>query len=419
MHRVFSNSPAGDYVMNPYCRMVARAKAIWIAAPYVTATDELLAAQKQGKEVRLIVGLNDATSPTALAQIHELPNLTIRYFTRRFHAKLYVCDDEALLGSSNLTQGGLNLNREATILLSADDDLDELRGLFSELWEDALELTSEKLASFKNAWSGRRGAMDPDPMIEGAVGKAEPQNAAVTSRKRSGESLFLETLRRQIGEYGTAFREIDDVLTTSGLGREELKGIGPAHRTNRFLNWVRLSQAPGEETWKSAPLRPTNERRELIRQLGREWMGLPSYSTQIPEEYLEWLSRVIETFASKDMIADESKQVITDGLLSLHAFNEQLRFVEGGRRNLPTAFWNANRDDLEKVRRSLTFLVHGKGEFVVRLNEYLSSAERKLGYFGKFCGLELFGTVRPELCPPMNGRTAKAMRYLGYKVSGV
>jgi hypothetical protein len=42
----------------------------------------------------------------------------------------------------------------------------------------------------------------------------------------------------------------------------------------------------------------------------------------------------------------------------------------------------------------------------------------KLGYFGQFCALELFGTVKPEECPPMNGRMAKALRYLGFDVPG-
>lgn len=71
------------------------------------------------------------------------------------------------------------------------------------------------------------------------------------------------------------------------------------------------------------------------------------------------------------------------------------------------------------MRRSLLYLVHGPGEFVTRLYDLISDPQRKLAYFGKFCALELFGTVKPELCPPMNGRTAKAMRFLGYSVSGV
>jgi hypothetical protein len=419
MLRISSNSPSGDYLLNPYRQMIAASKMIWVAAPYVTEIDELLKAQSAGKAVQLIVGLNDCTSPDALSRIHGLPNFAIRYFTRRFHAKLYVFDDQALVGSSNLTQGGLTLNREANIRVDSEVELDELRELFSELWEDAHVLTAEKLAKFKKAWSGRRGALDPDPWIENAVGQAEPQNSSVASRKRSSETTFLETLRRQIYEYGAAFREIDEVLAAEEIRRDELKDVGPAHRTNRFLNWVRLTHAPGEDAWRTAPIRDSLDRRNLIKQLGHEWAGLESDSTQIPEEYLEWLERVVKTFGTKDTVADATKEELTAGLLALHAFYEQLRFVDGGLKDLPTAFWASNKEDLKKARHSFVYLLYGPGEFVVRLYELISNPERKIGYFGKFCGLELFGTIKPDLCPPMNGRTAKAMRFLGYTVSGV
>lgn len=419
MQRIFSNSPSGDYVQNPYRRMVGASKVIWVAAPYVTATDELLEAQKAGKEIRLIVGLNDCTSPKALRQVHDLPGFGIRYFTRRFHAKLYVFDDEAIVGSSNLTQGGLSLNREANICIDSEDDLDDLRELFSELWEDAQVLTTDKLAAFEKAWSGKRGAQDPDPWIEDSVGKAEPQNSSIASRKRSTKSIFQETLRRQIAEYGSSFREIDQVLTGNQIQRTELNSVGPAHRTNRFLNWVRLTKAPGEETWRLAPSRSAEERQELILQLAREWASLDSDRTQIPEEYLDWLERVNSTFKTKDAIIEATKETLTNGLLSLHAFYEQLRFVEGGLKNLPIEFWRANGDNVEKVSGTLANLLHGKGDFVDRLYDFISVPEMKLAYFGKFCALELFGTIKPQSCPPMNGRTAKAMRFLGYSVSGV
>lgn len=419
MQRIFSNSPSGDYVQNPYRRMVGASKVIWIAAPYVTATDELFEAQQAGKEIRLIVGLNDCTSPKALRKVHDLPGFGIRYFTRRFHAKLYVFDDQAIVGSSNLTQGGLSLNREANICIDSEDDLDDLRELFSELWEDAQVLTTDKLAAFEKAWSGKRGAQDPDPWIEDSVGKAEPQNSSVSSRKRSSKTIFQETLRRQIAEYGSAFREIDQVLTGNQIERAELNSVGSAHRTNRFLNWVRLTKAPGEEAWRLAHERPAAERQELIRQLGQEWASLNSDRTQIPEEYLDWLKRVNDTFKTKDAINNASKDELTDGILSLHAFYEQLRFVEGGLKNLPIEFWRANGEDVEKVSRSLAILLHGEGDFVDRLYEFITVPEKKLAYFGKFCALELFGTIKPQFCPPMNGRTAKAMRFLGYRVSGI
>ena len=102
--------------------------------------------------MELIVGLNPATRPSALRRLRGVTGVAIRYFTSRFHAKIYVFDRGALLGSSNLTDGGLRSNREAVILLDQDDDaddVDEIRALFVELWNAALVLTPEKLDGFE------------------------------------------------------------------------------------------------------------------------------------------------------------------------------------------------------------------------------------------------------------------------------
>ena len=58
------------------------------------------------------------------------------------------------------------------------------------------------------------------------------------------------------------------------------------------------------------------------------------------------------------------------GLLGVHAFAEQQRFTKGGRVNLPVEFWSAN-PDVNRVRATLSHLVHGPGEFVERLHDVL------------------------------------------------
>jgi hypothetical protein len=84
---------------------------------------------------------------------------------------------------------------------------------------------------------------------------------------------------------------------------------------------------------------------------------------------------------------------------------------------LPARFWQENKGDVGKVREALGHLLHGNGDFVDRLHAVTSDERWKIALFGKFCGLELCGTVKPTECPPVNGRSAKALRFLGYKVS--
>src|SRR5436190_1894010 len=102
MNRIFSNGHKSDYVINPFNTLIAGASQLFLAAPYFTHAAPILQAAKNGKSIRLLVGLNPATSPEALRSVHGIPGLAVRYLTGRFHAKIYIFDDAALLGSSNL-----------------------------------------------------------------------------------------------------------------------------------------------------------------------------------------------------------------------------------------------------------------------------------------------------------------------------
>lgn len=419
MNRVFSNGPAKDFVINPFSQLTHSSSRLYLAAPYFTESGPVRDAARAGKVVQLIVALNPATSPQALLEVHGVSNLAVRFFTHRFHAKIYIFDDAALVGSSNLTDGGLRANREATICLDRAEDratVDELRALFLELWNSAHVLTRETLDLFAIAHrSARQNGPTPEAIIEKAVGRSQPININVASTQRDPELIFAEQLRRQVYEqYRPAFTEVTDSLNQNGFHRSELAGIGPANETNRFLNWVRLTFVVGDDAWQTAPQRSETERRAAITELGQQWVTADAH--KIPDSYVEWLSNVERTFGSPQAISATSKEELTNGLMSLHAFNEQSRFVKGGSKNLPAAFWKANGDDVAKVRSSLATLLHGSGEFIERLHDVLYDPASKLRQFGLFCALELYGTVKPDECPPMNSRMAKALRYLGFEV---
>jgi len=98
--------------------------------------------------------------------------------------------------------------------------------------------------------------------------------------------MFLEQLRRQVYEYRGAFREVTNILQENSLHHADLSGVGDANETNRFLSWVRRTQAPGEE-WQTTPTRSQGDRHAEILRLGREW--IEPDKDKIPENYIEWL----------------------------------------------------------------------------------------------------------------------------------
>lgn len=421
MARIFSNGPR-NFVITPVEKLMAGASQVCIAAPYYTMAEPLLEAVKKGKTIQLLVGLNAATSPDALRQVHNVSGIAVRYLTSRFHAKIFVFGETALLGSSNFTDGGLKSNREAVICLDRPEDADaieEIRALFAELWEAGQVVTKDKLDAFALAHAAaRKRAGDQDKDIEKAVGKAEPPNISVKSREESAERVFLEQLRQLVYEqYRPAFNEVTNILDENGHRRSELSSVGIANETNRFLNYVRLAHASGDEAWQTAPLRSPADRRSLISVMGEEWATVDD--SKVPKDYATWLDTVRQTFGTKNAIKSATKEQITGGLMSLHAFLEQLRFVKGGEKNLPVEFWKRNDEDLDHVKSELANFIHGSGDFIKRLHDILYDPSRKIALFGRFCAIELFGTVFPDICPPVNGRMAKALRFLGFDVKGV
>ena len=419
MPTVFSNSPvAKDWVRKPFEHLAQSSSQLWLASPYFTEADAVVEAAKAGKSVQLLIGLNLATKPDALRQVQGFPGVSIRFYTDRFHAKLFIFEQGALIGSSNLTDGGMAANREGTMLLDPLDDrerYEEIQALFSDLWEGGNVLTDPILNTFAATWKRLNDGPDPHLQLEKQIGRHAPPNIAVASQTSSTSRNFLQGLRREVYEqYRPAFLEVDQVLTEENLRRDDLISIAPLQETNRFLNWLRKTHVVGEDAWRSAPLREPADRRELVRQYGREWVQ--ATDNLVPDVFFDWLDTVSRYFGSLEAIQTATHDEIGNALMSLHAFTEQLRFVKGGQKNVLPEFWRENRDDTELVRRSISHLLHGHGDFAERLHDVLFDRSRKIRMFGKFTALELFGTVRPEEFPPVNGRMVKGLRFLGHPV---
>ncbi len=419
MKRVFSNGGGKDFVMIPFEKLLSQASRVHLAAPYFTSVSAIEKAAQAGKSIQLLIGLNSATNPMAVEAAYRLPNVAVRYLTHRFHAKIFLFDDAAILGSANLTDGGLISNREGVFCFDRDGDLEaveEIRALFLDLWESAAVLTDTKMHQFRSAWQAARPTgSTPDEIIENAVGRVEPRNVAVSSQQKSKERLFIDDLQRQVNEeYKPAFQEVGNILKQKGFLRPEFADVGLVHQTNRFLNWVRLTYVIGDDAWRAVLPQAADVRESEIIKYGAEWRV--TTDDKVPSDYFDWLNTVEAKFGTKAALETATRDDITQGLLCLHAFTEQQRYVKGGLKNLPDVFWSSNDNDLAKARNTLGHLIHGDGDFVHRLHDVLYAPRVKLNYFGFFCALELFGSIHPEQCPPMTGRMAKALRFLGFDV---
>ncbi|WP_141740148.1 hypothetical protein [Bosea sp. BIWAKO-01] len=61
---------------------------------------------------------------------------------------------------------------------------------------------------------------------------------------------------------------------------------------------------------------------------------------KVTENFAIRLEHLHRVFASAEGVRSASKEDLSIGLMALHAFNELLRFVKGGGKNLIPEFWS-------------------------------------------------------------------------------
>ncbi|MBV4469934.1 phospholipase D family protein [Pseudomonas siliginis] len=414
---IYTNSSGQDQVQKPYTAYMARASRIRIAVPYFTRELEIMQAAARGASIELLVGLNRITNPSALRRVLDTPNCSVRYFTDGFHAKIFLFDDVAMLGSANLTEGGISSNREAVVVFDQLGDEERMLSLeifFAQVWESAEVLTQQVFKQFRDAWDKASRLGSPDAPFQ-VLRDVEPPSVLAGSEKKSARQYFLSNLQKSIYEqYRPAFAEVSEMLHNRGSQRAEFVGFDPAFETNRFLNWVRLEHAVGDASWQDAPLRSEKDRRHLVGSFVEHWIS--TTTPHIPEDYFQMLAQLQRVMGKPESISASSQEQLAHALICVHAFKQQLRFTLGGEEALPEKFWELNHGNLLRVKSSLINLVHGDDDFAERICSVLYDQRCKIGGFGRFCALELVGTIKPEQVPPINGRMAKALRYLGYDV---
>jgi len=103
------------------------AKLVKIISPFITmyGVDFVLNNVSEGAQVEIITELtipgilHGSQSPACLKKLKDNSNCNIYYYTGGLHSKVYILDENLLVTSANLTQGGLKGNFESGLYLSS------------------------------------------------------------------------------------------------------------------------------------------------------------------------------------------------------------------------------------------------------------------------------------------------------------
>jgi hypothetical protein len=418
----YGNSAASGFTIDFFKLNAPGASQALLASPFVSTFEPIRALTEKGCSVRLLVRLCSITPPAVVRQALADPKVTLRYYTSRsFHAKLYIIDDVALVGSANLTDAGLMTNREVSVVLRKDRDpaFDALPGMFNLFWDYADTMTPEICVQYEQAFRTIGNPAEEKEFqahLEKFVEAATPPSATVGSERVSARRSFIQGLRRKYDEeLIPAFREVVTIFEELGRSRPEFAGADPEIELGRFLGWLRIARAPGE-SWAHTSLADAPERRQRIVHFLADWNAVEDTTAGDmfdANREVSNIERLRTTFASPQSIESLKYDELFDALVSVHAFYDRLRFVSGGLAGLRVDF--AQRNSLSAIKETLTYLLYGSGTALERAYDCIYDEKRRLGGFAEACVMELLGWMDKDR-PPINGRTIKALRFLGFDV---
>ncbi len=426
---IYANTRDTGFTINFFLNAGRSPRAALLAAPFFTTNDPINALTNRGCDVRLIVRFSPATTPEALRAAFENPRVKVRYFTdAKFHTKLYIVDDVALVGSANLTTNGLQANRELSVLLRQDRDevFYTLPSIFDELWNDADVLSDKVLREYTKAFNEKEKPQGEDAFekfIHRYVKPAAPKSVVVGSEKKTKERAFIQAFRRKYDEILVpAHHEIIEVAKENGFGRPEYIGQDPQIEMGRFLGWLRLTQGGGNGWRETSLLSDPKGRAKRITHYVRIWQ---STNDTVKGDMYHASAEILNIANIRTYLCDpnELRQLSFDELFhyltGCHAFLERLRFASkgigenlSGLERLRIDFQSNNR--LETVTRTISYLLSGPNDAIERAYDCVFGSY-KLNGFGEACIMELLGWGDPER-PPFNNRSIRGIRLLGFDV---
>lgn len=409
---LYNNSTGKKSIKNALIKYTSLVEEVFIASAYFSDHTEILSIAGNGKKkILLVVLLSEGTSPYALRQVLKHTNIQIRYFTNKFHPKIYIFGDQvALVGSANCTKNGLASNAEVSVTIERDhEDFQELLSTFNDYWSEAKVLTAQDIDEFEHALSRRpKNDYNLDEEIQKKLGRQEPLSGIYENKKKTKENLFVDNYRRRYQTFKSAFDIVRKNYEEDGKRRTTQEQLPLRVEIDQFFNYIRDRHAI-KETYNDQPIRNGSDLDRFIKKMVSLWISddFPyMYNTVIPNYTL-----ITETFKDVDRIKAASMSDLFEGLYVCHAFEFQMR-PQGGKEAFKKNFLSINEE--QKTKNTLLYLLYDDSEdYVNRLANCIYHPDYKLELMKESCFQELLGWVNGQEIPICNKRTLKALRYLG------
>ncbi|MFS0556891.1 phospholipase D-like domain-containing protein [Brevibacillus sp. 179-C9.3 HS] len=413
MNRYFTNSNQRSDFLRFEMEKYSHNNDVLIAVAFFTNEMFIKKLVDNGCTVKLIVRLGYPTDGRSLKNILNYKGkVQVRYYTStEFHPKLYMFGhDIAFLGSSNLTDSGLMSNQELNIAIDSDDAYyGQLFEIFEDYWVQASVLTEEVIQNYISIVSKlKQQHLDVQKEIFDKVGKVNYSNIVrVDDVKRSERSEFEANLLKRYQTYSNLFEEVKSIY--SGLNFRKVPSLPIRIEIDQFFNWLRDEKAY-QDQYKKTPILKGIELKKFIESNIQDFFN--SDFNDVLEIIIDNYKLMNRCLSSTKAIVSLTEEDLSRCLISINAFNGQIRHHKGGRHYFTNEFIRIN--SISRIKDTFIYLLHGNGNHVKRMADCIYDPKYKLKRFGHSCVQELFGWVNTLEAPICNERTYMCMQYLGF-----
>lgn len=370
------------------------------------------------------------------------PNFQYFAVAKWLHAKvIWYVGQGAYIGSANMTDRAWIKNFEAGLFLSHEELdhfglLDELEAFFDGLrsvakpltdemrtaqWElfkkrEQLEASLQKVSeAFDRDDAFVSGAQDPIPAVIA-------RNAATRYAKFAKE--WDETLQHM---RGLATRVVAN--RPHWIDADVPGGV----QADQFLHAYYYQTVRGEQIKDAYKLfhdqNHKNPQAALQAALDHWRMGDYNYHWE-DRTIREW-APVIRAAFERDKILELTEPQWVEAAIRIHALRDHAAKMSNQLLGLPETpqdqeikheafahwLWMQRSVGGKSVLELLRFVIWGSGDLTRRLWDGLHDPEWKLPHVGASILGEIVGWANPEMYPPRNQRSSKALRALGYDVN--
>jgi len=274
---IFTNGPR-DTIRAAFERYTQTPRGVLLACPFFSCANLVGKLVEKRCSVRLIVRLAPATNPAALKEVIQEWHVPVRYFTSPyFHGKIYIFGDEiALVGSANLTDSGIQSNREVCVGIDREDPrFEQLVQLFQGYWNEAAVLDRKALLSFEAVMASNR--IGSDAVAEAAIREtfgdvAFRGGVQVGRPAKSHEQVYLDNHKRGYQELLAAFRKLEHIYREFDR-RQQPENVVPLRiEIDSFFSFIRENFAQGE-SYQGAPTQHGSDLDQNVRQFVQQWFS--------------------------------------------------------------------------------------------------------------------------------------------------